>query len=593
MDDRAATGVAMPDPARAIEIAERVWWVGHFLEGDSFQCHVYLLEHGEDSVLFDPGSALTFAHTLRKIEQVTAFSSIRYFVCHHQDPDITGVLPLIDRMVARDDAVIVTHWRAEALLKHYALRLPFWRVDAHDWQLDLGGRELRFVFTPYAHFPGAFVTFDTATGTLFSSDLFGGFTEGFSLFAEDESYFDRLRPFHEHYIPSRDILQHALSAIEPLPLTQIAPQHGSIIPGYLIPAIVKRLRHLDCGLFLLSRENTDVKRLMELNRALKDITETMMVYRDFKDIAQSLTTISRRLLPVERLEFHVRTDDDAFLHLTPENRYRGRLSDSVPDPVAGIMAFDREGWMAAHGRLFRILDPAPDDRLTIAVPLFSPDRGRADSVALIYLTQPVAESDDLDDVISQIEVPLQVAVERETIYRTIDLERQKFYEASIRDPLTNLFTRYYMEETMRRQTAIHDRDKNAAIGVIMVDVDHFKSINDTFGHNQGDTVLRTVAKCLLDTVRPGDLPVRYGGEEFAIFIVGANLKGLADQAERLRLTIAALQFADPMEDRRITASLGLSIRHQGECLVDFVDRADQALYAAKQGGRNQVCQGVP
>ncbi len=577
------------DANRAIEIADRVWWVGHYLEGDPFQCHVYLIEHGDNSVLFDPGSALTFAHTLRKVEQVTAFSNIRYFVCHHQDPDITGAMPLIDQMVCRDDAVVVTHWRAEALLKHYALKLPFWRVDTHDWRLDLGWRELEFVFTPYAHFPGAFVSFDRTTGTLFSSDLFGGFTEGFSLFAKDEAYFESLRPFHEHYMPSRDVLQHALNAIEKLPLAMIAPQHGSIIPGPLIDSIIKRLRHLDCGLFLMSRENTDIRRLMELNRALKDITQTMMAYRDFKDIAGSLTRIAGRLLPVDRLEFHTRIAERGYLHLTPENRYRGRLSNQVPALVAEIMALDREAWDRAERHLYRIFDPAPCGGTAIAVPLFSPDRGRADSVALLRLRSAVEEDDDLDEVIAQIEVPLQVAVERETIYRTLDLERQKFYETSIRDPLTDLFTRFYMEETMRRLMAIHDRDPNSAIGVILIDIDHFKSINDTYGHNQGDTVLKAVARCLLGAVRPGDLPVRLGGEEFAVFVIGTTLDALADQAERLRAGIAAARLGDPMRDCHVTASFGLALRRQHECLVDFMERADAALYAAKGGGRNRVC----
>ncbi|MFW5723940.1 MAG: hypothetical protein ACOCWF_05175 [Halochromatium sp.] len=81
------------DTHHAIEIADRVWWVGHVIPNDHFQCHVYLLEQGEQSVLFDPGSRLTFAHTLRKIEEVMPLSAIRWFVCHHQDPDIAAALP--------------------------------------------------------------------------------------------------------------------------------------------------------------------------------------------------------------------------------------------------------------------------------------------------------------------------------------------------------------------------------------------------------------------------------------------------------------------------------------------------------------------
>jgi len=117
-----------PDTAYAIEIADHIWWVGHYLKDDVFQCHVYLIEHGDQSILFDPGSKLTFSHTLQKIEELIPFSSIRYFVCHHQDPDITASLPRIDAMISRDDAVLVTHWRAWALLKHYDLKhLAVWK----------------------------------------------------------------------------------------------------------------------------------------------------------------------------------------------------------------------------------------------------------------------------------------------------------------------------------------------------------------------------------------------------------------------------------------------------------------------------------
>ncbi|WP_295588309.1 hypothetical protein [uncultured Lamprocystis sp.] len=73
------------DTQHAVQIAPRVWWVGHVLDDDVFQCHVYLLEQGDQSVLFDPGSRLTFAGTMRKVEEVIPFTNIRYFVCHHQD----------------------------------------------------------------------------------------------------------------------------------------------------------------------------------------------------------------------------------------------------------------------------------------------------------------------------------------------------------------------------------------------------------------------------------------------------------------------------------------------------------------------------
>ena len=581
-----------PDPDHAVQIAERIWWVGHYHEDDPFQCHVYLLEHGDQSVLFDPGSRLTFAHTLRKIEEVIPFGHIRYFVCHHQDPDIAAAMPLIDELVTRKDAVLVTHWRAEALLKHYALKLPFWLVDQHGWRLDLGGRELRFVFTPYAHFPGAFCTFDFQTGVLLSSDLFGGFTEGFALVAEDERYFEALRPFHEHYMPSREILAHSLSRLEALPLKLIAPQHGSIIPERLIPYIIGKLKGLDCGLYLLAGGDTDIQRLSRLNQFLQDITKAMVLYRDFRDIANALLGVAQRLLPVSALEFYAQADEGLALHLAPETRYRGDLV-APPPAVAEVLGLDHQGWgrQAAHG--YRFCEaPCGDDvgaSPALLLPLFAPAEGLIKAVAIVHLTAAVPATEELAQVVAQMSPPLQVAVEREALYRFMDLQRQSFYERAIRDPLTGLFTRFYMQDAVQRMFHIHDRDEHAMVAVAVLDIDHFKSINDTYGHNQGDDVLRQVAAVVRENAREGDLPVRLGGEEFAVFVIGYSAPAIRDLAERIRALVEATVFGGPLAATRITVSAGVAARQQREPLRELLHRADLALYAAKNAGRNRVC----
>lgn len=578
------------DTDHAVQVADRVWWVGHRQDNDIFQCHVYLIEQGEQSVLLDPGSVLTFRHTLRKIEEIIPFSHIRYFICHHQDPDITGALPLIDQMVGRDDAVLVTHWRSQMLAKHYGLRLPFWLVDAHDWRLPLVDRCLEFVFTPYAHFPGAICTFDPVSRVLFSSDLFGGLTPEFALVAQDERYFEAMRPFHEHYMPSRDILGYALRAIERHPVRLIAPQHGSIIPERLVRFMIDKLKTLDCGLYLIARGNTDIQRLSQLNRTLRDITQTMLVYRDFRDIADSLLHIAQRVLPATALEFYARLDERRVLHLSPLSRYRGAEVEP-PAAVARVLDLDHKQWdelnaaSAAECLLAHDSNQAP----VLMLPLFAPDRGTAQAVAIMRLTGAVTANDELQQVIEQMSVPLQVAVEREVIYRQLDLERQRIYEQSIRDPLTGLFTRTYMQEVVQRLCDIQNRNSSSQVAVLMLDIDHFKRINDTHGHNQGDVVLRRVAGELLRAIRGSDIPVRLGGEEFAIFMLGDGVSKIALFAERLRVQVEGLHFDPPMADWAVTVSIGAAIRQPGETLPDLIQRADMALYAAKNSGRNRVC----
>ncbi len=573
-----------------VEIAERVWWVGHVQVDDPFQCHVYLIEQGEQSVLIDPGSRLTFQHTLRKIESIIPFTFIRYFICHHQDPDITGALPIIDEIVSRDDALLVTHWRARALIRHYALKLPFWLVDEHDWKLDLEDRALSFIFTPYAHFPGAFCTFDQRTRVLFSSDLCGGFTEEFSLFARDESYFEAMRPFHEHYMPSRDILAYAIARIEEYPVRIIAPQHGSIIPAPLVGFVLNKLKHLDCGIYLMARESSDIQRLVKLNQALRDIMQTMVVSRDFQGIASNLLAIVQRLLPARSLEFYARLEDGALLHLAPETRYRG-VAVMAPPFVAELIAKTRQEWAGTQPRAYCYhvqSEAMGSTAAAILLPLFPPDSDTIQALAVIHLQTEVPASSDIDQLIEQATLSLQVAVEREVLYRTLDMERQRLYECSIRDSLTGLFTRFYMQDVVQRLFNIHDRDPNATIAVIIMDIDHFKDVNDTFGHNQGDIVLQQVAGVLLNNVRSGDLPVRLGGEEFALFVIGQPLGKMCLLAERIRSQVTALSFVAPLAGRKITLSAGLALRRQQENLTDFIQRADMALYAAKRAGRDRL-----
>jgi len=575
----------------AVQLADRVWWVGQHLPGEDFQCHVYLIEQGDQSVLLDPGSRLTFDDTRRKIEEVIPFSQIRWFVCHHQDPDITSCLPLIDQMVNREDARIVSHWRAEALIKHYAISIPFWLVEEHQWELSLPDRVLNFVFTPYAHFPGAFCTFDSTTRVLFSSDLFGGFSSGPALYASGEDYFDAIRPFHEHYIPSRDVLCYALARIEEHPVELIAPQHGCIIEGDLVATIIDKLKGLECGLYLMAGKGTDILRLSRLNNTLKDITSTMVISRDFREIADRLLEILQRMMPAESLEFFVQLEDDTVLHLAPESRYRG-VAASVPSHVSPMFGVNQTDWDLDKEACLRLLQggkAGAGSSSHLLLPLFKGDEEWTYGVVVITLGQPLDMDEGIHQLVEQMSAVLQVAVERETIYRSIELERQRFYDRSIRDSLTGLFNRLYMEDTLRRLFEIHDRNAGTPVALAMLDIDHFKQVNDRYGHLQGDEVLCRVAQIIQADARTGDLPVRLGGEEFGIIVVGDPADHIPAIAERLRQRVAAIRFPGTLSKLEVTVSIGTAIRQVGESIPGFIERADLALYRSKNQGRNRVC----
>jgi flavorubredoxin len=199
-----------------VEIAPGVWWVGVRLAHDHFQCHTYFIANGSDGVLIDPGSPLTIEGTLAKLRTITDLGAIRWLVCHHSDPDICAALPRLGEVLTHPDIQVVSEWRANALIRHYGHRFPTYLVDQHNWCLPLAGdRRLEFQLTPYLHFPGAMVSHDSATGTLFSSDLFGGFVPDSDVLESDDAAYiiENARPFHQHYMPSRELLSAGLARI--------------------------------------------------------------------------------------------------------------------------------------------------------------------------------------------------------------------------------------------------------------------------------------------------------------------------------------------------------------------------------------------
>ncbi|WP_130470214.1 diguanylate cyclase [Candidatus Magnetaquicoccus inordinatus] len=579
----------------AIALAPHIWWVGHRLPGDPFQCHSYLIEWGDQSVLLDPGSPLTFPETLRKVQEVIPLAQVRTIICHHQDPDITAILPHLDRVILRPDAQILSHWRAITLLKHLGLRrLPFRCVEQMGWQLDLGGRLLQFIFTPYLHFPGAFCTFDVSSGILFSSDIFGGLSADAALFAQDESCFESIRTFHEHYMPSRDILAHGMSNLEQLPLRLLAPQHGSLIPEPLISFVINQLKGLDCGLFLLTHTNSDYRRLSQLNRMLREMMQTIMVYRDFAEVVERILELAAPLLPVVGLEFYTQMESGEPLHMAPESRFHG-VRATPPQACHGLLGMSRQQWWQrctghVHALAAGALEiPGETQQIHgLVLPLFSSQTDMVRSLAILRLTEAVILDEELIRIVDQLSLPLGVAVERESLLRVMDAERQQAYERSIRDALTGLYTRHYMQEALVRLCQIHNRDPEATIAVAAFDVDHFKSVNDQFGHGMGDQVLRRVARVLVDNSRSVDLPVRLGGEELVLFIIGATREIAVTITERIRARIEQLQFEAPMQERQVTISGGVAFRTVQEPIEHVMERADMALYQAKKGGRNRI-----
>ena len=160
---------------------------------------------------------------------------------------------------------------------------------------------------------------------------------------------------------------------------------------------------------------------------------------------------------------------------------------------------------------------------------------------------------------------------------------------ALHDPLTGLYNRRYLEGALKRELHRAGRSRKP-VSLVMIDIDHFKRFNDTFGHDAGDFVLSSVAKIITRNLRPSDTACRYGGEELAILLPEANLECAVSRAERLRVAFRETSLTHRAQVLPApSASFGVSeYPAHGDNVEDFIKAADLALYVAKQSGRDQV-----
>jgi diguanylate cyclase (GGDEF)-like protein len=205
-----------------------------------------------------------------------------------------------------------------------------------------------------------------------------------------------------------------------------------------------------------------------------------------------------------------------------------------------------------------------------------------------YLAKPFQD----EELEARIFAALRVkAVHSELKERNQQLETMLHHvEAlAITDPLTGLFNRRRFADVLKREFAVTKRYKNT-LSCLMIDLDHFKRVNDRFGHDAGDQVLKETARRLMQTLREVDVPARYGGEEFAVLLPHTGKQEALIAAERVRSSIRTQEFDFGSEKLRLTTSIGVSgnIDVPTGNAEDLVKAADFALYEAKRRGRDQV-----
>ncbi len=327
----------------------------------------------------------------------------------------------------------------------------------------------------------------------------------------------------------------------------------------------------------MSRETLALKTLLEVSRL---ISSNFPMQQVIKRISGKL----RRLLS---------TDDCSIMILDEQTRHLAFCESS------GLTKWEMKnirfglgegiaGWVAKHKRPVLISDVRTDPRFKvvenqkramvsmICVPLMVKNR----VIGVVNLT-----TRDEAHIFSQEDLELVVLM---SAHISLALENNRLYEISVSDGLTNVYNRRYLEQRLLEEVAYSKRyDK--PLSVVLLDIDFFKKLNDTFGHQAGDYVLKVVSRLLSEALREYDIVARYGGEEFAVVLPTTPKLKAASIAERLRTSIAESKFVYKDKAMSCTISLGVACFPQdGKSPEALIAAADKALYRAKEQGRNQV-----
>jgi diguanylate cyclase (GGDEF)-like protein len=267
----------------------------------------------------------------------------------------------------------------------------------------------------------------------------------------------------------------------------------------------------------------------------------------------------------------------------PDNEVR-QLTDYLNRFTAEYSAFAKALQTLSRGDLD---GPFPRGRMLV---LDSLKNLQANLRHLTWKTQQVAKGDlsQRVDFMGEFSTSFnamveQLAANREELLR----KNQELEKMSVTDPLTGLLNRRGVGDLLKRESHRTDRSKRP-FSMMIADIDHFKRVNDTYGHDAGDAVLVEIARVFLNHIRKEDVCARWGGEEFLILLTDGELSQITVPVQRLQRAVSALRVNHKGLSIGVTISGGISAYHEGESVEACIKRSDLCLYKAKESGRNQV-----
>jgi diguanylate cyclase (GGDEF)-like protein/PAS domain S-box-containing protein len=335
-------------------------------------------------------------------------------------------------------------------------------------------------------------------------------------------------------------------------------------------------------------------RLQILVTQVEARNRTMTLANEMADMLQSCQTSEEAYEAISHFMPRFFPDDAGALYMLNNSRNLFEAVASWGQAAELSLGFaPDECWSVRRGRLHRV--DSPREALLcrhvaesipggyLCVPLIA--QGETLGVFHIRLGTP-AEEQVAELAMAKEQLALTVAEDMALALANLRL-RETLRSQAIRDPLTGLFNRRYMEETLERELTRVKR-QGAPLGVIMLDLDHFKQYNDTYGHSAGDDLLSALGGLVKSQIREEDIACRYGGEEFLLILPGTSMEVTLERAEILRQAVQEMHL-HYRSLKPITLSLGVAgYPEHGDTGLEIIQAADAALYRAKQAGRDRV-----
>jgi diguanylate cyclase (GGDEF)-like protein len=331
----------------------------------------------------------------------------------------------------------------------------------------------------------------------------------------------------------------------------------------------------------LERENQDLKEILEI---AFQITAQLEIENIIKNVVWSLASKFQTESALFALAGEI--DETAVTIFSYKGIKKEETELTLPSLQPLLAFLDKDEYSQIPFSYFR--DNYADQIVTaklaaLGVDIMVPLRTDKGSIGVLLLPQKgTGTSYDL------LEMQYITRIVR---FASIAIENASLFRQATTDRMTGLFSHHYFEKTLDEELERARRYK-ATFSLVMFDIDHFKKFNDTYGHLQGDRIIREISQILCKSIRQVDFPARYGGEEFALILPAVDIKGARVVAERLRKKVETFEFpsSDGGAPLHVTISVGVTEFDPDNAYApsEIIREADRALYQSKEAGRNRV-----